>query len=132
MLKEHPRRMKPYANRGTLEIQVLQGLPAPSDLAPPTYMKLTLAQVRQLPRIEIDSAVLEARSALANKTCDVIYRGELYCRYLECENTRRFAKPGKLRRHHEDSHKYTFPARSTILPKSARKEHTDGILWLTK
>ncbi|KAJ5875672.1 uncharacterized protein N7473_013019 [Penicillium subrubescens] len=131
VLKEQ-RRKKPFAKRGTLEIQVPQGLPALSDLAPPTYMELTPAQVRQLPRIEINSAVLEARSALANKTCDVIYRGELYCRYLECENTRRFAKPGKLRRHYEDSHKYTFPAWSTILPTSAQKEHTAGILWLTK
>jgi hypothetical protein len=69
----------------------------PSDQAPPTYMDLTPAQVRQLPRIVMDQAVLTGRSAPTNKYHDIIYRGELYCRYPDFEHTQRYAMSGKLR-----------------------------------
>jgi hypothetical protein len=130
-IEEHARKKPKAALRGSRPIKPTKGMPRSSD-GSVDYYQLSETQIRSLPRLETDPHVAASLS-LINKRCDLIYKGEIYCRWPGCKTVTKYSSPSKLRLHYKNAHKYEYPHYSSgVLEERSQKEHVGGLLWLTK
>ncbi|KAJ5381113.1 uncharacterized protein N7496_003541 [Penicillium cataractarum] len=126
-----PAPKKPKAARGSLPAKILKGMPRNSD-GSTDYYGLHAEQIQALPRLELDHDILSSLPLIDEK-CDVIYKGEIYCRWPDCKTVTKYASTTKLRVHYLNSHRHEFPDFTPgTLEKRSQQKHIEGLLWLTK
>ncbi|KAJ5689257.1 hypothetical protein N7462_003649 [Penicillium macrosclerotiorum] len=129
LVSSRPKR--PKAIRGSRPVQTLAGMPRSSDSSV-DYYRLSPEHIKDLPRLELDRSVLDTLP-LIDKRCDVIYKGELYCRWPECATTTRYTSTSKLRVHYKNAHGHEFLGfKAGVLDAGSQQKHIQGLLWLTK
>lgn len=83
-----------------------------------------------------DPGILEELPPLdiANLAGEIIYKGELYCRWPGCENRmKRYSAPTKLRTHYKQKHQFEYQSSTTgILNPADQQAHEKGLQWLIK
>ncbi|OQE23298.1 hypothetical protein PENFLA_c011G07046 [Penicillium flavigenum] len=104
-----------------------EALPKGSDNGILSYYQLTERHARHLPRLELNPENLNGMEK------DIVYKGELFCRYPKCEHFKRYSQPTKLRTHYEQSHRFRYQASSPgHLNKFGEHLHAEGIEWLAR
>lgn len=119
---------KKRSTRGTkIRVPLPLDQPAGSDNGLLSYRQLTAEHAKHLPRLEIDIAKLGGLDE------DIIYKGELYCRFPGCSSRHRHSEPTNLRTHYQRIHKLTYQTSSPgILNPSDKKKHDQGLEWLAR
>ncbi|KAL2814664.1 hypothetical protein BJX63DRAFT_431318 [Aspergillus granulosus] len=92
-----------------------------SDGSYPSYYQIPM-NTPNFPRVD-PSAPFEERT---------VYRGEVFCRYPNCNSTRKFSEPTKLRTHYK-GHGFEYPAQPRSNPTGARRKfEEDGLKFLAR
>jgi hypothetical protein len=71
---------------------------------------------------------------IADLPSEIIYKGELYCRWPGCEHRiKRYSEPTKLRTHYKRIHQFEYQS-STVgnLNPADQEAHEKGLQWLAK
>ncbi|KAJ5332420.1 hypothetical protein MYU51_019253 [Penicillium brevicompactum] len=116
------------AKRGTrLRVPLPEDQPQGSDNGLLTYRQLQSEHAINLPRLKVD---LEER---CNSEVDLIYKGELFCRYPGCQSVVRYSEPTKLRVHYGRVHQFTYQQSSYGKLNPVDQEMQEGgLAWLAK
>jgi hypothetical protein len=102
-------------------------LPKGSDNGILSYYQLTERHAKHLPRLELNPGNFDGMEK------DIVYKGELFCRYPKCEHFKRYSQPTKLRTHYERNHGFRYQASSPgHLNKFDEHLHAEGIEWLAR
>ncbi|KAF3021317.1 hypothetical protein E8E15_007923 [Penicillium rubens] len=129
LAKQEPPAKKLKRCRGGSKVRFLppEALPKGSDNGILSYYQLTERHARHLPRLELNPENLNGMEK------DIVYKGELFCRYPKCEHFKRYSQPTKLRTHYEQSHRFRYQASSPgHLNKFDEHLHAEGIEWLAR
>ncbi|KAJ5612831.1 hypothetical protein N7510_006025 [Penicillium lagena] len=123
---ERPLKKQKRAKRGTkLRTLPADAQPRGSDNGLLSYLQLTEQHVGRLPRVELDLTRLEGLET------DIVYKGEIYCRYPGCTHPHRYSEATKLRPHYQINHQFEYRRSSPgHLNPADDREHQNGLRWL--